>query len=258
MSLPTISAASLIQPNVLSFTTSARSTILTNLTDNTYYICKVSAVNAQGYKSPYINTTFFRGTNPAIPTINTITRGNVAATIIWGLSSSSGAISVTYTYSYNNNVTPLIVYTGTAPATPSGPQTLTVTNTSQTPLLNGQTYTFRIIATNDQGLTATSSSQQVTPATNPSAPGLASTARVGGGTITWTPSASSGANSIVSYTYSYYNSTINGPTTSGTAIIGTQTIQLTGLVSSNQYRFTMTATNDQGLSASSITSFISL
>jgi len=241
-------------PQTLSLT----NTVQTPLINGNTYVFIIIATNDQGLTSQSTTMNVTPATNPALPTITSISRGNAAATVNWTLSTSSGANSVTYTYSYYETTTPLVVYTGTASATSSGPQVLALTNTVQTPLINGRTYQFTIIATNDQGFTAISSSQQVIPATNPAAPALTSSATPGGGTITWTASTSSGANSITSYTYTYYNTTISGPTTSGTATLGAQTITLTSLAASNTYSFTMTATNDQGLTASSTTTFVPL
>jgi len=241
-------------PQVLALT----NTLQTPLINGNTYRFIIIATNDQGLTSQSTVMNVIPATNPALPTITSITRGNAAATVNWTLSTSSGANTLTYTYSYYDTTTPLVVYTGTASATSSGPQVLALTNTLPTPLINGRTYQFVIIATNDQGFTATSSSQQVIPATNPAAPGLVSSATPGGGTITWIPSVSSGANSIISYTYTYYNTTISGPTVSGTATLGTQTIALTSLAPTNTYSFTMTATNDQGLTASSTTTFVPL
>jgi hypothetical protein len=97
--------------------------------------------------------------------------------------------------------------------------------------------------------------------TEPSAPRITSIGTSRGGTITWYISELIGANFIALYEYSYYDVAAPAYITTATATVmgvGPQTIQLTGLIQGHQYTFTMTATNDQGLSASSTTSFISL
>jgi len=143
-----------------------------------------------------------------------------------------------------------------SPPIPSPPRNLTFTYTGA-----GQVEVHWTPSVPDGISNVIAYSVLVFAVVSPAAPAIASIGIPGGGIITWYTSEFSGANFIASYTYTYYDITASGPTISGTLRIiipGQQTHLLRGLIPGHQYSFTIIATNDQGLIASSTTTFISV
>ena len=210
----------------------ATSATVTGLTNGSLYDFRVSAANSVGQGSASTQATSTPMTVPDAPVIGTATGGNAQATVTFTAPDTDGGTSIT---SYTVTSSPGGFFaTGTA-------SPLTVTG-----LTNGTSYTFTVTATNAVGTGAASaSSNSVIPATLPGAPTAVSA--VPGNTqatISFTPPASDGGNSISSYTVT---SSPGGFTGTGSA----SPITVTGLTNGTSYTFTVTATNDVGTGSAS-------
>ena len=121
-----------------------------------------------------------------------------------------------------------------------------------TGLTNGDSYTFKVTATNGLGTGAASAaSNAVVPATVPGAPTIGTA--TGGNTqatVAFTAPSSTGGASISHYTVTATDSTTpanGGETNTGSA----SPIVVSGLTNSDSYTFTVTATNSVGTGAAS-------
>ena len=116
-----------------------------------------------------------------------------------------------------------------------------------TGLTNGDSYTFKVTATNGVGTgTASAASNAVVPATVPDAP-VIGTATAGNSeaSVTFSPPDTNGGSTILSYTVTAADSTTpanGGQTQSGS----TSPITVSGLTNGDSYTFTVTATNSVG------------
>ncbi len=176
---------------------------------------------------------------PGAPGTPTAVAGNTQATVTWTAPTSNGGSPIT---SYTVTSTP-----GSHTCTwTTGPLSCTVTG-----LTNGTPYTFTVKATNAVGPSVASpTSNSVTPATVPGAPGTP-TAVAGNtqATVTWTAPTSNGGSPITSYTVT---STPGSHTCTWTT--GPLSCTVTGLTNGTPYTFTVKATNAVGPSVASPTS----
>lgn len=169
-------------------------------------------------------------TTPAAPTGALATAGNASASVSFEPPASSGGspiISYTATSSPGG-------FTGTGDTSP-----VTVTG-----LLNNNSYTFTVTATNSFGTgPASGPSNAVIPTALPTAPTGVTAARGNAQAIvSFTPPVPSGGPPITSYTVT---STPGNITTTGSA----SPITVTGLTNGTAYTFTVAATNSQGTGA---------
>ena len=174
-------------------------------------------------------------TAPGPPTGVTATAGNGQATVAFTAPSSDGGSAIT---GYTVTSTPGDVHVDGA-ASP-----ITVTG-----LTNGQSYTFKVTATNIIGTSQPSgASSAVTPAFVAVAPGrptgVAATAGNGYAVVTFTPPISDGGAAITDYTVTSSSGNLTGHG-SGSGIV------VAGLTNGVSYTFTVTATNAAGTSPSS-------
>ena len=126
--------------------------------------------------------------------------------------------------------------------------TATVTGTTAmvTGLTNGQTYHFRVLATNAVGNSAPSNVDTIIPTATPTVPeqvtGLTTTEGDGEVTLSWTQP-HDGGSAIIAYTIEYSDDAGNTFTT--VTVTGT-TATITGLTNGQNYIFRVLATNAEG------------
>ena len=183
---------------------------------------------------------------PYTPTIGTATGGNAQATVGFTPPSNNGGSTITsYTVTATDSTTP--AHGGQTQSGSSSP--ITVTG-----LTNGDSYTFKVTATNAVGTGAASAaSNAVVPLTVPDAPVIGTA--TGGNTeasVSFSPPDTSGGATITSYTVTAADSTNppGGQTQSGS----TSPITVSGLTNGDSYTFTVTATNSVGTGAASAAS----
>jgi Fibronectin type III domain/Calcineurin-like phosphoesterase len=213
-------------------TAPATSAIVTGLINGQSYTFTVTATNGVGTGPPSTasNAVIPVGL-PGVPTGVTATAGNGQATVSWTAAASNGSTISSYT----------ITGSPGGSATVSGSATSAVVSS----LINGQSYTFTVTATNGVGTGPPSvPSNSVIPTSGPTAPGAPTnvTAVAGNGqaSVSWTSPSSDGGSTITSYTVTGSpggSATVTAPATS--AIV-------TGLINGQSYTFTVTATNGVG------------
>ena len=217
---------------------SATSATITSLVNGTTYTFQVIATNAIGNSSAGTSNAVTVGTPPGPPASVTATAGSTQATVSWTAPSNNGGLAIT-TYT----VTPYIGTTAGTPVTTDG----STTTKTVTGLNNGVTYTFQVTATTALGTGAAGTSNAVTPATVPDAPGsVTATGASAQATVNWTAPANGGA-VITGYTITPYVGTTAG-TPAGAGASATSTT-ITGLVNGTTYTFQVVATNVAGNSA---------
>jgi RHS repeat-associated protein len=216
----------------------ATSATVTGLTNGTSYTFTVTAKNSRvtgAASAP--SASVVPAAPPGAPTGVVAVPGNGQATVSWTAPASNGG-------------SPIISYTVTsAPgglvATTTGATSVTVTG-----LTNGTAYTFKVVAANAVSSSASSAaSTAVTPLGAPGTPSnVAAAPGNGQATVSWSKPASNGGSAITAYTVTASPGGITATTT------GATTVTVTGLTNGTAYTFTVTATNAQGTSASSVAS----
>jgi len=197
--------------------------------DDTIYVDAVGGVGEFG--------TFTSGpTIPEPPLTPVAEPGDAAASVAWAAPPSDGGSTIA---SY------------TATATPGGAScTTTSTGCTVSGLANGETYTFRVRATNPQGASDPSSaSNAVTPVATPAvpqppgAPGqVTATAGNTSAVVSWTVPSSSGSFAVSTY---QVTSTPGGKS----CLTSTTSCAITGLTNGTAYTFTVKALSGAGWGA---------
>ena len=206
--------------------------IINGLTNGQNYSFTVTAHNAAGIGARSINTTVIPFTTPGTPQGFTITPGNAQVTLSWIAPSFDGGRVIT-NYSVYRGIMPggeiLLVSLGNV---------LTYTDTS---LINGQTYFYRVSAVDLAGVGPQSDEAIAIPYTVPNAPyGLVAIAGNCQVALNWTAPAFNGGNAIDYYViYQDGVALLDHPTGLAT-IIGSLTNGL-------NYSFTVVAHNIAGL-----------
>ena len=215
--------------------------VSTNLVAGTSYTFKVVATNAAGAgTASSASSPAAVNAAPSAPRNVTATASNGSATISWDEPSDSRGSAITgyTTTAYNSSNNAVGTCTSTAPT-----ETCSITG-----LTNGETYTFKVKATNGIGTSVESTaSSAVTPSTVPNAPtSVVASAGDGSASISFTPPSNNGGSAITGYTV----------TASGgiTATGSSSPITITGLTNDTAYTFTVKATNANGDSTASASS----
>ena len=220
--------------------------VVPGLTNGDSYTFTVTATNVAGAgaASGASNAVVPAPTVPGAPTIGTATGGNAQASVAFTAPSNNGGSgSLTYTVTATDSTTP---------ANGGEFNTGSASPIEVTGLTNGDSYTFRVTATNGLGTGAASAaSNAVVPATAPGAPTIGTA--TGGNTqatVAFTVPSNNGGASISHYTVTATDSTTpanGGETATGT----TSPIVVSGLTNGDSYTFTVTATNSAGTGAAS-------
>ena len=212
---------------------------VTGLTNGTSYTFTVVATNDQGNSAESAASAAVQPLGvPGQPTS------------VIGLA-GDGQVVVSWTAPDNSGDSEIIGYTVTA--APSDNTCLWITgdlNCAVTGLTNGTSYTFTVVATNDQGNSAESAaSAAVQPLGVPGQPtsviGLAGDGQV---VVSWTAPEDNGGSAITAYSV---RSAPGGKTCRTT---GNRVCAVSGLTNGVPYSFTVTATNDVGTSLASVAS----
>ncbi len=184
---------------------------------------------------------------PAAPSIGSVVGGNASAVVNFNPPPTDGGAAVT---SYSVTATDLTTPT-------NGGQTATGTSSPVTVpgLVNGDTYTFAVKATNSAGTgTASSASSSVVPATTPGAPTLTNAvAGNASAVVSFTPPSSNGGSPVTSFTVTATDLTTpgnGGQTATGSA----SPITVPGLVDGDTYTLVVSATNAVGAGPASAAS----
>jgi hypothetical protein len=222
---------------------------VTGLTNGTPYTFAVVARNAAGPGSSATATATPLGPLVAAkPAVDST--GNTAVTVTWADADAGGATITGYT------VTAISDSSKTCTATVSLPLSCTVAN-----LTSGDNYTFKVTATDNASRTADSLASDAVTA---GAPSKVSVLGEGGGDTVVNET------DIVLKWVKFRSRTLQGPAPlyytismipTATCTIQTRNIEdeekcdATGLTSSTEYTFTVTATNDNGTSVPTVVSF---
>jgi hypothetical protein len=180
------------------------STIVDNLENGQSYIFRIVAINAAGATFSSNSSPITPATTPSSPTNVVGTTGDSQISLTWSAPSSNGGLAVTdYTIQYKG--------IGEENWQTFSDGTSTNTSTIVTGLTNGQSYIFRVVATNAVGDSIESpNSSEITPGTIPDAPtNLNATAGDGFASLFWSAGEDNGY-AIIYYTVRY--SSNNGST----------------------------------------------
>jgi len=213
---------------------SAVSHTFTNLTIGTSYNFRVRAINAVG-ASAAATVTASPIAVPTAPLNFTVTPGNGRMVLNWSAPSSNGGSAIRGYW--------VEIYDGT---TWEDAWTTTTTHTF-TGLVNGRSYTFRVIAenANGEGAAATITATPSATITVPTAPrNLTATPGNGNVTISWVVPANNGGAAITRYQVSRDN----GANWVNASSMTSHTF--TGLTNGTSYNFRVRAINSAGASLS--------
>jgi large repetitive protein len=221
-------------------TVSDTSAAVSGLVSTGKYSVSVTANNVVGSSAAASSTGTVSPTAiaPGAPTLVSVVRGSLSATVSWTAPSSNGGSVITgYTVSCTAGST-----------TVSGTGTATGTSAVVTKLVNGTTYTCSVTAKNAKGTSVASSTQTVTPATVPGAPtgaaGVAGNAQV---TVNWVAPAVNGGAAVTGYSITVKAGANVLKTV--TAAATDRSLVVTGLTNGTAYTFSIVATNSVGNSA---------
>jgi len=171
-------------------------------------------------------------TVPGAPARVSATHGNGAATVSWAPPSSTGGGSVTYTVSISG---------GSTVCTTDG------TSCVVTGLVNGQSYTFNVYASNSAGSSSRTTSNAVTPKGPPGPPlGVSASPSIKTAEVFWSPPANDGGSAIAQYVV------VASPGgQSCAALAQARSCVVTNLLDNTDYTFVVHADNSEGRGASS-------
>ena len=221
-------------------TTANRTCAVTGLTNGSSYTFSVKATNVAGTSVASAETTpVIPRTVPSAPNSVTTAFGNTEVSLTWSAPTIDGGASISG-YKVVSN-----------PGSKTCATDALTTACTITGLTNGTAYTFAVTAQNSEGSSSVATSASVTPATKPNAPAaptVSSTTNAAVVLAVTAPSNTGGA-AITSY---LVTSNPEGKTCTATA--ATRSCTVSGLTNGTTYKFSVTATNIAGASASSLES----
>ena len=214
--------------------------------NGTTYYYRVAALNAVGegaQSNERSATPAVVVTVPGAPSLSSASGGSGSVALVWSAPSSNGGSPVT---GYR-------VYRGTS----SGGETLlatlgNVTGWTDSGVVNGTTYYYRVAALNAVGEGAQSNERSATPAvvvTVPGAPSLALGSGGGGNVLVWSAPASNGGSAITGYRV--YRGTSSGGETLLVTVGNISTWADTGGANGTTYYYRVAAVNAVGEGARS-------
>ncbi len=242
-----ISANGRVVGTVSGLAAGATNRTITGLTNGTPYTFQVRAVNIIG-AGPLSTATapVTPAGPPATPTSLLAVRGDQQVDLSWTDGSDGGSPILSHQVEVRTGNT--VVRTDTIPG--SG------TRATITGLRNGTAYNFRVRAVNAAGTGAFSArSNEVTPATTPTAPGILAPAPgpVGGllsATASWSAPSSTGGTGIIGFRVSAHLMARDGVTEVGSPVVavasGSGTRRLSMVLPAGNYRFDVVAFNAVG------------
>jgi hypothetical protein len=218
------------------------------LTSGASYRFRVFATNgigASGLSGLSNNvTTWVVPTTPTIGTV-TYTAGNSFASIAYTQSSSNGGTAIT-------SYTAVAFVSGVASGQTGTLSQATSGSIQVNGLIGGQSYTFRVFATNLVGNSPNSNASSPATAvlTKPDAPTIGTATYTGGvsATVGFTAPANNGGATISSYAVRAY---VSGVITAISGSGSSSPLSITGLTKGTTYTFRITATNIYGTGDSS-------
>ncbi|MFZ4638758.1 MAG: fibronectin type III domain-containing protein, partial [Pirellulales bacterium] len=229
------------------------SATITGLTPGVPHLVRVAAINEYGAGAPVVTASPVapQATAPAAPAAPTVIAGDRQVTLSWTAPADNGSAITGYSIEYSVD--------GGASQVTWNPSPATATSATETGLVNGTSYIFRVVASNAVGTgTASAWSAQATPSNAvPGAPtGLSATPTSGGTSLTWTEPAAA-ADPAAALTDYFVEVTADGGAT-WTAhprpASTTTTTSLMGLAFGASYLFRVSAVNQFGRSLPSAVS----
>ena len=237
---------------------------INGLTNGTSYKFQVLATNPAG-SGPYsaassavtvTSTNFFGTSAPNAPTNVVATNyQNGQVPVSWLPPTSNGGLAITgYTVQYATG-------SGYTNWTTASGCTGTSTSCVVSPLTNGTSYEFRVLATNSKGSSSYSTaSNAATPATTPGAPTAVSASNVNNvangtapsASVSWTAPTTTNGSAISGYAITAYIGSNAQATESFSSTATTETF--TGLTAGTTYTFTVAAINGAGNGSASAAS----
>ncbi len=204
------------------------------------YTFTVAAINSVGTgTSSAASSPLTLGAGPpAAPVAPSVTAANQSATLTWGAPYSDGAAITGYVHH------PVLSGVAQTPVDVPASSSYTFDSANGDALVNGDSYTFTVAATNSVGTgSASAASSAVVPDNVPDAPATP-TANAGNqtATVNWTTPFNEGS-TITGYVVTPYdNGTAGTPVTVGNVL----TYTFNGLNNGDSYTFTVAATNGVG------------
>ena len=226
-------------------TSTSTTATVTGLTNGTEYDFRVKATNVAGNSAASATATTTPRTVPDAPTSLTATPDDTEVFLSWTAPADNGGAAISdYIVEYLEDGKWEVFDDGIG----------TTTSTTVTDLINGDVYSFRIIAVNVAGDSSPSATASTTPRTVPDAPtSLTATAGNKWVELSWTSPADNGGAAITDYTIQYRAGITGAWKTFSDGTSTTTSATVTGLTNKTAYQFQIIAVNAAGNSDASNT-----
>ena len=220
---------------------------VSGLTDGDDYTFTVTATNVAGTgAASAASSAITPAAPPGPPTDVVASAGDHSASVTWTAPTSDGGSPVTGYVVTADDLDNAAASGATCDATDPA------VGCTVTGLIDGDSYTFTVVASNAAGSgSASTPSLPVTPASVPGPPlGVTATAGVGSAAVSWSAPASNGGLPITGYTVTAtdHTSSHGGESCTTTGALG---CTVSNLTNGDSYTFTVTATSDAGTGAAS-------